>query len=224
MILGCLTMTDTWKTAVRYGDIECLINLHQNGMEWNAKICPYAAHRGHLNILKYAHINVRPLDRSTLIYAVYGKQIHCIRYFLENVEKELQHKMYGLNGEYGRSLLCRFASENGRLDIVQLLYQNGYKLDKSVCLCTIRRGKFECFKYAYRKNHNSNITPSDCLKLSKDIIFHDYLKFDIPCIKIQALVRGVLLRNRMGVHNPNTTVGQLFLRRMFYITLGAHLL
>jgi hypothetical protein len=219
MILGCLNITDTWKTAVRHGDIECLINLHQNGMAWNEKICQYAAYCGHLNILKHANINVRPLDRGTLIYAISGGHVNCIRYFLENVEKD-----YGFNDECGRSWLCRYASENGRLDIVQLLYQNGYKLDNSFCRCTIRRGNFECFKYAFRKNHSSNITASDCLKLSKNIIFHDYLKFDIPCIKIQALVRGVLLRNRMGVHNPNTAVGQLFLRRMFYITLCAQLL
>ena len=52
----------------------------ENGCPWNKKTCEYAAHRGHLECLKYAHENGCPWDKDTCWNAAAYGQLECNSY------------------------------------------------------------------------------------------------------------------------------------------------
>ena len=62
MISNCLvTKRANWtsiiRAAVRYGNLNCLIYLHEEGCPWDESTCEEAAANEHLDCLHYAHEN-----------------------------------------------------------------------------------------------------------------------------------------------------------------------
>ncbi len=51
---------DVCKYAAKNGHLECLKYAHLNGCSWNEDTCLEAAKNGHLECLKYAHENHCP--------------------------------------------------------------------------------------------------------------------------------------------------------------------
>jgi hypothetical protein len=45
----------TSKDAAKFGHLDCLTYLHENGCPWDKDTCRYAAQNGHLDCLRYAH-------------------------------------------------------------------------------------------------------------------------------------------------------------------------
>jgi len=49
--------------ASKYGHLEVLKYLHENGCPWNENCCEFASERGHLECLKYLHESECPWNQ-----------------------------------------------------------------------------------------------------------------------------------------------------------------
>lgn len=218
-----------YRSAKR-GDIECLKVLHKNGCYWNEKTCAYAAFNGNLECLKYAHMNGCPWNKTTLHLAVNSGHLECVKYYINNAKEDIQ-----LTIDRNTASCIAIAVHNGHLHCLKFLHENGYKMNKEVVLRQAAcRGHTECVSYAV-----ANGCTIDLVDICKSIrsVEHSYhrtkklrykrcaeyletLKTQIKaCVKIQAFTKGILLRKRLGVHNPHCTIGKEYLKRLFYITI-----
>ena len=83
---GCKMEETSCDIAARYGQLKILQYLHEEGFEWSADTCKAAVARGQLECLKYLHENGCPWNSSALYLARQIKRTECIRYMLENDE------------------------------------------------------------------------------------------------------------------------------------------
>jgi hypothetical protein len=72
------------NVCVREGKILYLKYLHENGCQWDNRICAEATGGGQIGCLKYLHENGCPWDKWTCAYAAEKGQIECLRYAHEN--------------------------------------------------------------------------------------------------------------------------------------------
>lgn len=197
--------------SARRGHTDCLELIHQYGGYWNEKTCAYAAYRGSLECLRYAHSNGCPWDSSTLSLAVLEGNIDCVSYYIKHT----------MNTETKTdSSFCKYAAYKGNLECLTALHKAGYPWDSSTTIEAFRNNNMDCLRYAIENGcpfsmdlFTRGVQSPECAE------YLDQLKNKIhAAVKIQSVVRGVLLRNKAGVHNPHCHVGQRFLRRMFYLT------
>ena len=197
--------------SARRGHTDCLELIHEYGGYWNEKTCAYAAYRGSLECLRYAHSNGCPWDSSTLSLAVLQGNIDCVSYYIKhtmNTESKMD------------SSFCKYAAYKGTLECLTALHKAGYTWDSSTTMEAIGNNHVDCLRYAIENGCPFSMDLcTRTVKSSECAQYLDQLKKKIQAaVKIQSVARGVLLRNKAGVHNPHCPVGQRFLRRMFYLT------
>jgi len=126
----------TADNAARYGHIECLIYLHENGCPWSGNTCTQAAKYGNLECLKYAHENgcVWYSDGMCLCAAENG-QADCLKYCHEN-------------GCPWSIAVCNTAAKKGHLECLKYCHENGCPWSESTCESASETGQLECLKYA----------------------------------------------------------------------------
>ena len=83
---GCKMEETSCDIAARYGQLKILQYLREEGFEWSADTCKAAVARGQLECLKYLHEEGCPWNSSALYLARQTKRTKCIRYMLENDE------------------------------------------------------------------------------------------------------------------------------------------
>ena len=71
-------------TAARFGNLEILKYLHENGCPWYSDTCSSAADGGHLMCLTYAHEHGCKWEEDTCSFAAKKGHIKCLKYAHEN--------------------------------------------------------------------------------------------------------------------------------------------
>lgn len=220
---GVLHSSCTFMSA-KEGYMKCLKYAHEKGCEWDERSCTTAAFRGYLDIMKYTHENGCKMDSSIIQLSEWKRlqrnEFDCLKYYVENSDCVKYHIEASKD-------ICYYAAGNGRLDILTYLHEKGFPWSDSTTIQACHHGREDCLKYAYE---NGCDTPLEkCLALSKKrnnsnntVVYIEYLiqkkRMNLACIKIQSHMRGVITRNRVGVHNPHTAIGKRFLVNMFYHT------
>ena len=74
--------------AAKYGRLDYLKTIYENGFPWSKDTIAYAAKNGHLDCLKYAHANGCPWSKDTIVYARQGGHFKCIEYIVKNLDSE----------------------------------------------------------------------------------------------------------------------------------------
>jgi hypothetical protein len=77
---GCTLSYYATRRAAQNGHLDCLKYLHQNGCPWSHYATRWAAKYGHLDCLKYAHQNGCPWDIYTIDSAAKAGHIDCVLY------------------------------------------------------------------------------------------------------------------------------------------------
>lgn len=123
----------------------------------------FAAHRGHLNVLKYLVENGCSLDKHTCLNAAKGGYLSCLIYAHENGCE--WDKWTCANAAFFGHLDClryahthgcewdvhttKHAAHNGKLECLRYAHENGCVWDKAVCESAAEYGHLECLKYAH---------------------------------------------------------------------------
>ena len=150
------------RVAAKYGSLDVLKWLHQNGCDWSKWTCQWAASGGHLDVLRYAHENgcpgtsVRAQQRRktgtltvfdahengcdwskwTCIRAASGGHLDCFKYAHEN----------GCVWDEGT---CSEAANRGHLEVMKWLHNNGCPWNEWVCRSAASCGHLDCLQYAH---------------------------------------------------------------------------
>lgn len=194
------------------GDVECLRIVHENGGYWNEKTCCYAAFHGNLECLVYARENGCPWNKDTLSMAIHQGHLDCAEYYLEHATDTQELKM--------DPNFCKYAAWGGNVKCLEFLHRNGFVWNMDTTVQTAIYGRVECLKYAIENGCPFSL--NKCYKSTKNNACISYLlsvrKKIKASVKIQAHVKGFLLRKIMGVHNPHCEIGKQFVRRLFQIT------
>jgi hypothetical protein len=66
--------------AALRGHLECLRYAHEHGAPWHERTTEYAAMNGHLECLRYAHEHGAPWDERTTAAAARNGHLECLRY------------------------------------------------------------------------------------------------------------------------------------------------
>ena len=101
----------TWFAA-RYGHLDCLKYLHENGCPWKENATWSAASNGHLDCLKYLHENECPWDKDVTWSAAWNGHLDCLMYLHEN-------------GCPWKENVTLSAALNSHLDCLKYLQENG---------------------------------------------------------------------------------------------------
>jgi len=111
---------DEWmcRCATRYGQLECLKYLHENGCPWDELTCEYGAQYGQLECLKYLHENKCPWDEWTCETAAQYGQLECLKYAHENGSLRLRPQA---SCPIDISRCLEVAKENNHQHIVEYL-------------------------------------------------------------------------------------------------------
>ena len=117
-VRGCQWDETTCEDLAREGHLVYLRYAHENGAPWNSRTCRSASVNGHLDCLRYAHENRCPWDEDTCCWASYRGHLNCLRYAHEN----------GCPWD-GRTVRC--ASYTGKLDCLTYALENGCPSDFS---------------------------------------------------------------------------------------------
>ena len=86
--------------AARYGRIDCLEYLHENGCPWDEEATESAADGGHLDCLKYLHEKGCPWNEGATKFAAANGHLDCLKYLHEKgcpwgrVEISVRCKVY----------------------------------------------------------------------------------------------------------------------------------
>ena len=75
---------NTTLSAARYGHLDCLKYVHENGCPWDMYTISQASCYGHLDCLKYCHENGCPWNLYTTSLAAGNGHLDCLKYALEN--------------------------------------------------------------------------------------------------------------------------------------------
>ena len=127
---------DICRYAAERGYLECLKYAHENGCPWDKNICAVAAKNGHLDCLKYAHENgCCPWNKNVCAEAARNGHLDCLKYAHEN-------------GCPWDKWTCVSAAENGHLDCLTYAHDNGCEWDEDTCFIAAVYNNFECLKYS----------------------------------------------------------------------------
>lgn len=154
-----LKYTDVCAMAAKYGYLDCLRYLHENGCEWNADTCTESASRGHLDCLKYARENGCKIDSSACRRAAHGGHFECFKYAHE--------QGVGLS-----TSMAAVAAQAGRLELLVYMQERKVVMNREVIDRAIIGGRLECLKYAIENKfpHSNDI-------------FNLAVEHDLECLK-----------------------------------------
>ena len=99
-----------------------------------------AAHRGHLECLKYLHENKHEWHYDCTTFAAANGHLECLKYCAEN-------------GCELNSAATAFSAATGKLDCLKYCIEKGFKWDKATSECAAKEGHLECLKYCIEKGH-----------------------------------------------------------------------
>ena len=108
------------EQMARKGNLELLKYAHENGCPWDRSTCSSAAQNGHLECLKYLHENGCPWDDWTCSSAAFNGHLECLKY---------AHEIGCPWGVY----TCSNAAENGHLECLKYAHENGCPWDEDTC-------------------------------------------------------------------------------------------
>ena len=156
--------------AAKYGYLDCLQYLHENGCKWTKNTTRMAATNNHLNCLEYAHKNGCFISYNFLHNVVIKGYYDCLKYCHENGVKSFQ-----------KGLLCKYAAENGHLDCLIYLHENNYPWNENTCTGAAGKGHIECLEYAMKNGCVFTIINKDkdiFMKVLQDLLCTDYILKD----------------------------------------------
>jgi len=121
-------------TAAKFGCIEIIKWLRQKGCPWDEYAFKYAIQNDQLNVVKWLYENKCP--RHTWM---------CIDTAAEHGRLEILKWFRLINGEHWNwqqsdDIWCSSAAENGHLDVLIYLHDNGCKADTVSCYTSATRG------------------------------------------------------------------------------------
>lgn len=155
-LLGCFASavpTEAYADAAHRGHLQCLRFLHECGYEWHKRTCVYAAASGHLPCLQYAHEQGCPWEQTCAGAARTG-QLGCLKYAHEQ-------------GCWWDELTCELAAATGHLACLAYAHENGCIWDaETICEYAVRGQHLECLQYCYEHGgklrlSSKNITGSE---------------------------------------------------------------
>lgn len=150
----------TFSTGLSSCDFGVLQVLQQRGLDWKPYACSFAAQKGNLQALKWAHENGAPWDMAVM-HAIWNGHVDCLKYIVAEGQRPIEYvKHVGSVGvlkflweeNIERQLLSdqiySFAVENLDRETVEYLY-NYTKINKPDSLGTLAAyaGDFEFFKW-----------------------------------------------------------------------------
>jgi hypothetical protein len=141
---GIVPIRSLWNNKLcsymaRYGHINRLIYLHENGCSLDGEDIDYfAAENGHLDCLKYVHENGCEWSFFCEIAARNG-HLDCLKYAHENGCPWARDDS---------SIVCRSATHGGHLDCLRYVHQAGCR-QENACSYAAEYGHLDCLKYAY---------------------------------------------------------------------------
>jgi hypothetical protein len=99
-----------------------------------------AAHRGHLECLKYLHENKHEWHYDCTTFAAANGHLECLKYCSEN-------------GCELNSAATAFSAAMGKLDCLKYCIEKGFKWDNAAAKCAANEGNLECLKYCIQNNN-----------------------------------------------------------------------
>jgi ankyrin repeat protein len=160
--------------AVKYGRLDCLRYLHENGYEFEERSSHTAAKYGNISCLKYLYEHKAYFDEITFEFA--GRHLDCLKYLHEigcpcdddggssyiaiksgNVEcLEYLHKngCKLINEHSYESIITIAAAFSKNLKCLKYLLKNGYVWDEDTFITAVISGKLSFLIYA---NKNGGI-------------------------------------------------------------------
>ena len=108
--------TDTCATLAKYGSLEQLQKVRENGCLWDELTCMNAAENGHLDVLQWArHASPPcPWDKYTCAFAAKNGHLDVLQW--------ARHASPPCPWD---ELTCAYAAQNGHLDVMQWARENG---------------------------------------------------------------------------------------------------
>ena len=103
---GCNWNEDTCSAAAQNGPLACLQWVRENGCDWNEDTCNVAARYGHLLILLWARENGCDWNHNTCLFAAENGHLSCLQWATEN---SCDWHMF----------TCAFAAQIGHISILQ---------------------------------------------------------------------------------------------------------
>jgi hypothetical protein len=129
----CPLDDNAYDSAAANGHLECLRYLHENNCPPSDEMTHFAAENGHLDCIKYLHEKGYPLDQNKCTYVT--------RKFYKQFWHDLDcHQCKGI---------CSVASENGHVDCLEYLHNNGCVLSDRTINRTVTNGHLECLMYLH---------------------------------------------------------------------------
>lgn len=128
---------ETASLAAEYGSLNTLKSVlaHQAGVKITRSLARLAANGGHLDCLKYLHLNGCPIDIYTCQAAAMGDQLLCLAYLIEECNISIA---------LCRSVLSHAASSS--VECLNYLFDKGCQCDMSAAVCAAEAGNLECLK------------------------------------------------------------------------------
>lgn len=107
--------------------------------DWGPILCYYAAARGHLGVLRYAHEHGCPWNVRTTAQAALHGQLQCLKYAHEN-------------GCKIKEICAINAAKCGHLPCLRYLHEiAGCALTDSVVRAAVQNGRFDCVRFAVER-------------------------------------------------------------------------
>lgn len=133
-----LNRTDVFTAAAKYGDMEVIKWMHQNGFEWNVDVCSEAAAAGNLELLKYLHVNGCPWEEFTCTVAAEKGHLKVLQYLHEE------------QCPWNKST-CSEAAKHGHLEVLRYAHENGCPWGSGTTMYAAMDGRLETLKYAHQE-------------------------------------------------------------------------
>jgi len=151
--------------AAKSGDLDLLIRLRET-FEWNEKTFTIAARFGHLNILRYLYENGCPSNWDAGAWITVNGHLECLKYLYEKGYEFNEYHTRNVSSN-GHLECLRFLYENGcpisaksamravvegKIECLRFLYGNGCPIENFTVSSAARGGHFEILQYLILNN------------------------------------------------------------------------
>ena len=161
----CNRSIEMVREACRFGNLQQLNFLIENGCEMDESCCEEAASEGRLDFLEYLHENGCPWDKTTCLAAVENDNEECLKYAHEKgcpIDEETAYMSALNDSTYCLDYLLKnncpmngatsHAAENGSMASLILLKNSKVEWDEDTVECCIRNYHDDCLKFVLENN------------------------------------------------------------------------
>lgn len=134
---------NTCLIASRYGQLECLKYLNEQGCPLDSYSILLAIKYDHLNCLKYLCENRCPLHPKTYFVATRYGRLNCLKYLVDF------HSKFHLGHSLLHHTYCAIATKKGFVDILEYLHQKDCGFSQDLSLLAAKYGKLNTLKYTH---------------------------------------------------------------------------